>query len=343
MTRTAHYIWLLLVVVLGSECQTPSLEPYEAYSFPAVGGEVEMGSQLTVTFLGASTILFDDGETAFMTDAFFSRPSLRELRRLEPNQSVVAASLRQAGISTLAAVIPVHSHYDHVLDAPLVAHLTGALFIGSESSANVARGHELPEHQIMVVDDGDTLDFGRFRVTFIGSAHHEKDLLPGVIAIPLTANAPVNHYRTGDCFSLLIEHESRTMLVHASAGFVPGALEGHVADIVFLGIGRLGVSKEDYRLAYWKEVVQAVNARRVIPIHWDNLFKQLDSPLVPLPRFIDDFDASMAFLLGRASEANVDIRLPVAWQPVDPFFGLEDHPAVDSSESVLAGDSTSPQ
>ena len=36
----------------------------------------ESGAPLTVTWLGVSTLLLDDGSSALMTDGFFSRPSL---------------------------------------------------------------------------------------------------------------------------------------------------------------------------------------------------------------------------------------------------------------------------
>ena len=62
------------------------------------------------------------------------------------------AAPRAAAI--VAAVIPLHAHYDHAMDAPEVARRTGALLLGSESSANVARGWGLPERQIQVAKLG---------------------------------------------------------------------------------------------------------------------------------------------------------------------------------------------
>ncbi len=51
----------------------PSLEPFVDYVLAA--GELEPGA-VRVTFLGVSTVLISDGETALLTDGFFSRPSL---------------------------------------------------------------------------------------------------------------------------------------------------------------------------------------------------------------------------------------------------------------------------
>jgi L-ascorbate metabolism protein UlaG (beta-lactamase superfamily) len=110
--------------------------------------------------------------------------------------------------------------------------------------------------------------------------------------------------------------------VQSTAGFVEGALRGHKADVVFLGIGALGKQGEDYRQAYWHETVHAVGAPRVIPIHWDDFTRPLDQPLVPLPYLFDDFDKSMAFILGRGQQEGVDVKLPPAWAKFDPFAGV---------------------
>ena len=112
------------------------------------------------------------------------------------------------------------------------------------------------------------------------------------------------------------------MLVQASAGFAEGVLRGQRADVVFLGVAGLGAQDQMYRDAYWREVVQAVEARRVIPIHWDDFTRPLDQPLVPLPRLLDDFDTSMQFILERARGERVDVRLLDAWATVDPWGGL---------------------
>src|SRR4051794_40085522 len=66
-------------------------------------------------FLGVSTLLFDDGETAVLTDGFFSRPGVVRtfIGRVRPDKRRIEAALARAGIDKLAAVFVVHSHYDH--------------------------------------------------------------------------------------------------------------------------------------------------------------------------------------------------------------------------------------
>lgn len=299
----------------------PSFAPYANLALPAAQSDA---TGLRVTFLGVSTLLIDDGDTALLTDGFFTRPSGRDVftREIAPDRERIRQSLARAGIGRLAAVIVLHSHYDHAMDAPEVARQTGALVIGSESTANVARGWGLENERIRVVRDGDRLNFGRFRIAFVLSRHAPTFFTGGEIREPLTPPVRANRYEEGGSYSVLIEHGERSLLVQGSAGYLERALQGRRADVVFLGIGALGKQSDDYRQAYWREVVSAVGARRVIPIHWDDFMLPLDQPLVPMRSLFDDFDASMKFLLERGRSGGVDVRIAPAWAKIDPFAGL---------------------
>jgi L-ascorbate metabolism protein UlaG (beta-lactamase superfamily) len=253
-----------------------------------------------------------------MTDGFFSRPSVLSIAvgRISPDEDAIARSLERAGVRELAAVIPVHSHYDHAMDAPEVARRSGAVLVGSESSANIARGVGFPEERIRVATPGEPLRFGSFEVTLIRSQHFPHGMAMGEITEPLVPPARALDYLDGGSFSVLIAHPAGTLLVQGSAGFEPGALAGRRADVVLLGIGALGTRDEAYRKAYWDEVVAPVRPRCVIPIHWDDLTRPLDEPLVLAPRLLDDFDATMAFLGHEAAAGSMALALLPVWQPV---------------------------
>jgi L-ascorbate metabolism protein UlaG (beta-lactamase superfamily) len=144
----------------------------------------------------------------------------------------------------------------------------------------------------------------------------------GEIREPLVPPARATAYLEGGSFSLIVEHQGRRMLVQGSAGFEAGALADTRAEVVFLGMGGLGTKDDSYRDAYWRQVVEPVQARRVIPIHWDDFSRPLDEPLRPMPRLLDDFATSMQFVLDRSRAEGRDVRLPSAFQPFDPLAGL---------------------
>lgn len=282
-----------------------------------------------VTFLGVSTLLLDDGEHALMTDGFFSRPPLLRvgLGKVAPDRTRIDAALARLGLagtgSRLRAVLPVHTHYDHALDSAVVAERTGALLVGSRSAARLGHGAGLPEDRIRVIEPGTPMAFGSFDVTAVPSAHCPPDRYPGEITEPVVPPVRARAYRCGEAWSLLVGHTSgRTALVQGSAGFVPGALEGHAADVVYLGVGQLGVLDERYVRDYWRHTVEAVGAREVVLVHWDDFFRPLDRPLRALPYAGDDLDATMRVLGRLAADQRVGLHLPAVWRREDPWDHL---------------------
>jgi L-ascorbate metabolism protein UlaG (beta-lactamase superfamily) len=281
------------------------------------------GSPLTVTWAGVTTLLIDDGSSAVMTDGFFSRPGLASvgLRRIAPSAPRVDGCLARLQAGRLDAVLPVHTHFDHALDSALVAERTGAQLIGGTSAAQLGRGHGLPESRVRTVTSGDTLTVGAYDLTLVESGHCPPDRFPGAIERPVTPPVRTQAYRCGEAWSVLLRHRStaRSLLIVGSAGFVPGALRGEHADVVYLGVGQLGRQPERYLHDYWTETVRAVGARRVVLIHWDDFFRPLHKPLRALPYVADDLDVSMRVLCRLADADGVPLHLPLLWQRADPW------------------------
>ena len=281
-------------------------------------------AELQGRFLGVTTILLDDGETAIMTDGFFSRPGLREaFFRIAPNEMRIEDGLNRAGVRRLAAVITAHSHHDHAMDAPIVATRTGAVLIGSESTANIARGANFPEDRIRLIAGGKTFTFGRFTITAIKSPHTPDGFFMGEITAPLKPPAWIWNYQEGGSYSFLIEHEGKRILINPSTNFLPGLLQGRKIDVVFLGVATLGKLGEAFAQNYWREVVETAGATRVIPIHWDNFFSPLTEPLAPFPWPVDDFDKTKEMLRALAAKHNVTLQFMGSFETID----LESVPA----------------
>ncbi|OBL17386.1 MBL fold metallo-hydrolase, partial [Mycobacterium sp. 1245499.0] len=221
----------------------------------------------------------------------------------------------------LEAVIPVHTHFDHVLDSALVADRTGARLVGGQSAANVGRGYGLPQDRIVVAADGEPMQLGAYDVTLIESHHCPPDRFPGVIGEPVTPPVRASAYRCGESWSTLVHHRptGRRLLIQGSAGFVEGALAGQRADAAYLSVGQLGLQPRSYLVDYWTETVRAVGARRVILIHWDDFFRPLTKPLRALPYAGDDLDVSVRVLDELAAQDGVSVHLPTVWRREDPW------------------------
>jgi L-ascorbate metabolism protein UlaG (beta-lactamase superfamily) len=298
----------------------PDLRDYARY-FDVPSGTTD--APLTVTWAGVTTLLIDDGESTLMTDGFFSRPSLLEvgLRRLSPSAPRIDGSLARLGVDRLEAVLPVHTHFDHAMDSAVVADRTGALVVGGTSAVQVGRGLGLPEDRLVVATPGEPISLGAYDVTLIEARHCPPDRFPGVITEPVVPPVKVSAYKCGEAWSTLVHHRpsDRRLLIVGSAGFVPGALAGQRAEVVYLGVGQLGLQPESYLVDYWTEAVRTVGARRVVLIHWDDFFRPLHKPLRALAYAGDDLDVSMRVLSRLAEEDGVALHLPTLWQRADPW------------------------
>jgi L-ascorbate metabolism protein UlaG (beta-lactamase superfamily) len=278
---------------------------------------------LSVTWMGVATLLIDDGSSALLTDGYFSRPGLARVAtgKVAPSPPRVDGCLARAKVSRLEAVVPVHTHIDHVLDSALVADRTGARLVGGRSAANVGRGYGLPEDRIAIAASGEPIALGAYDVTLVESHHCPPDRFPGTIDAPLTPPVRASAYRCGEAWSALVHHRpsGRRLLIQGSAGFVKGALDGHRADAVYLSVGQLGLQPRAYLIDYWAETVRAVGARRVILIHWDDFFRPLSKPLRALPYAGDDLDMSIRVLDELAAQDGVALHLPTVWRRENPW------------------------
>ena len=291
LLRALGYGFLLLVLLSGlllayalTVYEKPPVDPRWALS----GSDTIPAGAVTVRFSGTATLLFSDGETQWMTDGWFTRPSpLRLLLgKIAPDPLAIEKGLAANHVSKLAAVLPLHSHYDHAMDAPEVARRTGALLLGSESTANIGRGWGLPESQIQVLVDRQPVHLGQFVITPVESRHFEfpnpairqRALGNPLLSAPLVPPVRVFDYRVGTTYILHVSHPKGSWLIVGSAGYVEGSLQGLTADTVFLGVGGLGSQSADYMENFWRETVTTAAPSRIIPIHFDSLTAPAEGP-----------------------------------------------------------------
>ena len=297
--------------------EAPGVDPAWAVEASA---DIPEGS-VSVRYTGTATLVFSDGETTWMTDGWFSRPGPIELLfgEIEPDLAAIEKGLARNGVEHLAAVFPVHSHYDHAMDAPEVARRTGAILLGSESTANIGRGWGLPESQIRAVADRESIRFGRFTLQPIESEHfqfpdprmRERALGDPEITSPLVPPVGAFDYKLGKAYALHVTHPKGTWLIQGSGGFIEGNLAGIQADVVFLGIGGLGSQTDAYRESYWRETVERTRPTRVIPIHWDSLTGPIEGPFTGPVRavgFLSKGTPLTLEFLKRKQAANPDVE-----------------------------------
>lgn len=270
----------------------PGMEQYRAHHHPDL--PIAPGA-LTAQWFGVTAVLLSDGTHAVMADPFFTRPPglLNTLlnREIAPDEAAIRRALARAGVTRLDAVLVSHSHYDHAMDAGVVARLTGAVLVGSESTLNIGRGAGLPESQLRRVQPGRDESFGSFTLRFTESPHSGRTggRPTGAITAPLPMPARYLDYRLGGTYSIRVTHPQGSVLLHGSSAAPAGGLPREPAEVAFLSVAAI-----DDLDGYLRDTVEAVGAKRVIPTHWDDFWRPLDQPLRPLPLSrLDRFFAAM--------------------------------------------------
>ncbi len=270
--------------------------------WPIAQASSDTTDAVTVIWLGVTTLLFDDNETQILIDGLFSRPGIQNhlfggVSTDIANVNYVMAEFR---IDHLAAIVPVHSHFDHAMDVGIVANRSSAVVLGSESTANIVRGANLPVEQYQILANGESRKFGKFEVTLIVSRHaplagDDTTWFAGKIGEPLSQPARISEWREGQSYSILIVHPRGSTLVQGSAGFIKGNLQPLSADVVMLGVGGLSGLGRTYTTEYWRETVTAVGADRIYPIHYDD-FTRPFGEVVLAPRILDDVAATARWI-----------------------------------------------
>ena len=266
---------------------------------------------MKVTYLGTTMLLFDDGRDQLLFDCHVTRPSIPTyaLGRLKTDTATADRVIREFHIDRLKAMFISHSHHDHVMDAPYFANVCGCEIYGSASTMNVARGGNVPEERLHRFASGETYNVGEYSVTVLASLHSKPSFfnndLGKTIDEPLQQPAAKKLYKEGGSYDFVVRHGGRTYLIRPSYNFIPGQLDGIKADVLFLAVAGLAKDEAAHKQQFWKETIEKVQPELVIPLHWDNFFTPLYSPIIGLPKMFEFTGKSMHELAAACAERNV--------------------------------------
>jgi len=260
---------------------------------------------LKVTWFGSACVAISDGTNSILFDPFFTRPSLWEVvsfQGLRSNPKTVKKWLSKIDIKQISALVVSHSHYDHVLDLVEVSKMTGAKVYGSGSTRNIALGGGVLESQIRVLKKNKSFKIGAFEIEVRSGEHPPHfwglTLASGKIKKPLKPGASAYAFKKDKDFTFLIKHPSGNVLYHPGGNSVLTTkdLNGFKADLVILGVANRSSTKK-----LMERAVAPVEAKTIVPVHFDNIFKPLSNPFKNLPgvdmkefyKSVETFDPSL--------------------------------------------------
>jgi L-ascorbate metabolism protein UlaG (beta-lactamase superfamily) len=247
-----------------------------------------------VTWLGTAGFAVEHGGHIVLVDPYVTRASLARcvLAPLRPDRGAIRRHTPRAD-----AIVVGHTHFDHALDVPDIARLTGARVFGSRSAATLCLARGVPEERVEVVerDAGGApieREVGPFVLRFVPSAHAPLILgravpFAGEIAdcgdVPMRAEA----YRCGAVFGVEIRVAGRTVFHLGSAELVESRLDvGHV-DLLLSCVAGWTTSRD-----FPERVGHRVAPGAVLLSHWDDFLRPIERrarmlPAMQLPRLVD--------------------------------------------------------
>lgn len=232
-------------------------------------------------WLGTAGFVIESAQTTVMIDPYLSRLPLPVLAAspLVPDEKAVRARLP----SRVDAVICGHSHFDHLLDAPLIARITGAKLFGSRTTRAFGVAANLEPEQIVEVDaTGGEFAVGDLEIRFVPSLHARLFMgsvpFAGEVSPPAPSPARVWQYRMGGAFGIFVRSPGATLYHNGSADLVDAELAGLRADVLLIGIvGR------KYAADYVPRLLRILSPSVVVPAHHDAFFAPLEEGVRLLP------------------------------------------------------------
>ena len=243
--------------------------------------------QVELTYFGTAGWQISDGSAILLVDPYLSRingpapPSggtatvVQSDAREKYSWSDTAtsdASVIDAHISRANFILVTHTHYDHILDVPYIARKTGAIVIGTESTANVLRAYGLPDSQVITVRGGEDYQFDSFSLRVIPSIHSPLDhkhyfssaVAPPGLKAPLTLQ---QIHPEGGTLAYLVRIGNHQILAFGGMNYIERELVGLQPDVVLLGAGSSRREIYDYTARLLRTLH---NPPLVLPTHWDN-------------------------------------------------------------------------
>jgi L-ascorbate metabolism protein UlaG (beta-lactamase superfamily) len=290
--------------------------------------------ELRLSYLGTAGWEITDGKTVVLVDPYLTR-----LKTNTPNDPPLPSDPRPLAtlndfVSSDQAVIDdhitradfiliTHTHFDHVLDMPYIARKTGALVIGTESTANFARDNGVPNSQILTVKGGEDLQLGGCSVRVIPSLHgilrrapqasqlRIESLPPPSTIFPADAKPP---FRLGELLveggtlAYLIRMNGQQVIAFGSLNYIEREVEGVRPDVAL--IGAMPERQQTYH--YTERLLRALDyPRLVLPTHWDRFNVSYDVSQQPAIERLQSFITEV-----RAASPRTEVIVPEYFEPI---------------------------
>jgi L-ascorbate metabolism protein UlaG (beta-lactamase superfamily) len=163
-------------------------------------------------------------------------------------------------VHAASAVLIGHTHFDRVIDAPLIAQRFGCSVYGSRSLAALMAVHGLAAQAVPSVHSRLLLGLSVPFDHDISCAHLDE-LAPSA-------------YGCGDVHGIFIRAGGVSLYHQGSADLIDDALRHRGVDYFLMGIAGRGFARR-----YVERAVRTLEPRVIVPHHYDDFMRPLDAPM----------------------------------------------------------------
>lgn len=251
-------------------------------------------AKVRLRWLGTAGFEIEHDGWIVLIDPYLTRASLGRClwSRIEPDLLAIRRHIRGAD-----AIVCGHTHFDHVLDVPAIARMTGARVYGSSSAVHLCRAAGIPQSQLRDVQSSTgraetRAEVGPFELAFVPSAHSPlmfgRVPFPGDIADCDQVPTRVHQYRCGAVFGVVVRVAGRS-IYHAGSANVCDDVTPSLSEVDLLLMCTAGWTSTR---AVVPRMLRAVSPGTIVLSHWDNFFLPMHAaarplPALELPRFVD--------------------------------------------------------
>ncbi len=257
----AHVLLLACVVSAPAGGQSTAAAPprAEATASSTALPSLKKG-EIRLTYLGNAGWEITDGRKVVLVDPFLTQ--FARWTRNGPAPEIAPNALYPADTALINQhvtradyIVITHGHSDHALDAGYISRRTGAVIIGHETAANLARAYDVPDSLLITVIGGEDYEFGDFSLRVIPNIHSALDHKQyynngrGITGnAPRGLKAPLRRkdYVEGGNIAYLLRMGGHEVLIMGSMNYIEREMEGLRPDIALVGANSQRLEIHDY-------------------------------------------------------------------------------------------------
>ena len=255
---------------------------------------------MKITWYGTATIAVEDENTKIIFDPF-----VRQNKKLR--------STPVEGFTGFDAIFITHGHFDHLFSIPDImnADRNVPVYCTKTPAATLCK-HKVNMDNVKVIEHGDTLQIGEFKITAYRAKHIVFDakyilsvFMNCAIKLPVFISEIYHHINFPENEEILmyeIEHRGKRVLLSGSFGVVDGIEYPKKPDMFILAHG--GSTKIEEVVTPFVDEIQPASI----------MFTHFDDAFPPLTRYIDVEKVSRDF---RKTHPDIKFIIPKELVPFE--------------------------